>query len=545
MVNPKRSDEADDALSARKEQIVKEMHRNPALAKSMIADLTADYPDDPAVAARVLLFKAAIKSNEGDFDKQLEFSREALKLCRAHSLRLLEADALRVVGSYYVDHQNPTLAFEHLTAALELSVDLGHTMQIAQTHSSLGILHAVIYDFDESFKHFQQALDKYREVGGGIGMAKTHSNLATLYMEIDQDSNAIKHLKESLKYCEQESNHYSAAIALSSLGVMHKKREEHKQAIEYYERALEVGAGLPDTFKNGYTYARLALSHAILNNRKEAEGYLNQALQLVDKAGEHMGVDVMWTLCAETLVNLNRKQEARDLYLRAFQLHKPGSNQGVLEDIHEALAGLYAEEENMEGALRHQQMLSELRQKQRNHLVKRAVEQADRRRDILYSEQKKYSDKGIRSVKQKNHLLGRLVQSQSRSNRMMQSIHAELEKELPQTSGQARRIAQDTIGLIKRIMSENQDLPQIDSFLAEEHEEFVSRLSKRCPALTPTEMRVCILISLKLRSKEIADSMFISLDTVKTHRKNVRSKLKLPTGTNLTTFFVDLAATPS
>lgn len=45
--------------------------------------------------------------------------------------------------------------------------------------------------------------------------------------------------------------------------------------------------------------------------------------------------------------------------------------------------------------------------------------------------------------------------------------------------------------------------------------------------LTPAEMRVAVLIRHGTTSQQIADRLFISESTVKTHRKNIRNKLNL------------------
>jgi FixJ family two-component response regulator len=46
-------------------------------------------------------------------------------------------------------------------------------------------------------------------------------------------------------------------------------------------------------------------------------------------------------------------------------------------------------------------------------------------------------------------------------------------------------------------------------------------------ALSPTELRVASLIKHGLTTEEIAGQLFISLSTVRTHRKNIRKKLKI------------------
>ena len=45
--------------------------------------------------------------------------------------------------------------------------------------------------------------------------------------------------------------------------------------------------------------------------------------------------------------------------------------------------------------------------------------------------------------------------------------------------------------------------------------------------LTETEMKIAAMVKNKMASKEIAKLMYISLETVKAHRKNIRRKLKI------------------
>ena len=52
-------------------------------------------------------------------------------------------------------------------------------------------------------------------------------------------------------------------------------------------------------------------------------------------------------------------------------------------------------------------------------------------------------------------------------------------------------------------------------------------LTQLAGSLTPTEMRICRLIRKEMTSKEIAQAEGISPETVETHRRNIRRKLKL------------------
>ena len=50
---------------------------------------------------------------------------------------------------------------------------------------------------------------------------------------------------------------------------------------------------------------------------------------------------------------------------------------------------------------------------------------------------------------------------------------------------------------------------------------------KTISVLTETEMKIAAMVKNKMNSKEIASVMYISLETVKAHRKNIRRKLNI------------------
>lgn len=65
-------------------------------------------------------------------------------------------------------------------------------------------------------------------------------------------------------------------------------------------------------------------------------------------------------------------------------------------------------------------------------------------------------------------------------------------------------------------------------------------LARRYPTLTQTERRVCALLALHLRTKEIAVQMGVGERTVETHRQNIRRKLGVPKGKELSAFLCSL-----
>jgi PAS domain S-box-containing protein len=81
------------------------------------------------------------------------------------------------------------------------------------------------------------------------------------------------------------------------------------------------------------------------------------------------------------------------------------------------------------------------------------------------------------------------------------------------------------------------DLDKIKSNLNEITSPFVRSLEIKFSGLTPREIEICKMIKEGLSSKEIAESLNISVETIRNHRKNIRKKLGLANKkTNLIAF---------
>ncbi len=96
------------------------------------------------------------------------------------------------------------------------------------------------------------------------------------------------------------------------------------------------------------------------------------------------------------------------------------------------------------------------------------------------------------------------------------------------------------IGKILRDYNYNQNEWKVfDTNLHELHEDFVERLVKSYPSLTPKDIRLAILLRMNMTSKEIAPLMRKSFRSVELQRYRLRKKMKLSSKTNLSKFFIN------
>src|SRR5690606_21757920 len=125
------------------------------------------------------------------------------------------------------------------------------------------------------------------------------------------------------------------------------------------------------------------------------------------------------------------------------------------------------------------------------------------------------------------------VASQSELLKALESIMESVDEEAP------AKIKKDIAKILKDYNYTQNEWKVFDTNLHELHEDFVERLVKSYPDLTPKDIRLASLLRMNMASKEIAPLMRKSFRSVELQRYRLRKKMKLSSQTNLSKFFVN------
>lgn len=96
------------------------------------------------------------------------------------------------------------------------------------------------------------------------------------------------------------------------------------------------------------------------------------------------------------------------------------------------------------------------------------------------------------------------------------------------------------VAKIKARLTPESDWQRVELLFSELNPEFMDRLRKRFPGLTPAEGRLACLIYLGLDTKHMARLLSIETDSVKKTRQRLRAKLAIPPTTNLRDFIAQI-----
>ncbi len=97
----------------------------------------------------------------------------------------------------------------------------------------------------------------------------------------------------------------------------------------------------------------------------------------------------------------------------------------------------------------------------------------------------------------------------------------------------------DVLSLLDRNITSEDDWKVFESNFEQAHEEFLQRIKKTYPGLTPGDLKLCAYIRMNLSSKKIAPLLGISIRGVENHRYRLRRKMDLDRDVNLTTFIME------
>jgi len=92
--------------------------------------------------------------------------------------------------------------------------------------------------------------------------------------------------------------------------------------------------------------------------------------------------------------------------------------------------------------------------------------------------------------------------------------------------------------LFEEAENNEEDWEQFSRHFDDVHNNFLSRLKQQHPDLSPTDLKLCAYLRINLTTKEIAQSMGISVRGVETSRYRLRKKLEVPGDMNLYDFLI-------
>lgn len=485
--------------------------------------------------------------------KQIDSAFTALKYT-PNSIGKVE----NLISLYKQSIQNKQTDENIIDEAIAVSEALYYLKGLGESYSRKGLTARYEFDYANSVNYYKRALSYLSKSNDTLLLIKCLNGLGVTYRKLNLEKEAFNAYFEALNLSEKLRHEKSIAIALNGIGNVFIDTEEYDKALYYFQKdyALELknenlrgqeyalsNIGEIHLHKKSYDSAYYYLNKALLLTKelkhKESEAIQYNLLGLLfQKKGDYKRSTAYYTLAipflsnsnnvrylSNTLINIGENQVQTGQFSSAFENIATGLKSAKAihskENIilgYRALVNYYTRTKNYEKAFEAQKLATAFH----DSIVNEASQKSIISTQIAYETAKKDI--------QIQHLAIEKAQSQSKAkthfNRLLIISLLSLMAILGliylmnlRRKNSDLKIENQNSELQNYILQLNELRNKISgesTIKAEKFNEY--DLSKR-------EIEVLSFLKSGLSNEEIAEKMFVSKNTVKTHIKNIYSKL--------------------
>ncbi len=457
--------------------------------------------------ARSLREVAVCRLRLGDLNVGLSYMARAMNLFRKLGETYWEAESRCRIGDVQRRHGNYGLAYASLAKALDLARQAGSPELERYALLLTGVADLSLSQYTSACDLFTYVHAAGREEGDDLSMVRASASLALLYLKIGDFEEAMRHNREGLRGYRSLGFRFEEGTMLCNSAVIHDARRENEAAINDILQSIEIMREVGNREQEGRGCALAARYFANQRKMNLALYYQRVGVQILK------GIDskASRAVALMSVGYLSMIMESNDLgeraLNRAVQLSRDIQDGHVEGKCCFLLAKLYEHKDDQIRSLKFYKRYIDISswvydRTQIWAITDRRVESARNERKIALSE--------------------RWPPGGGKDNRLPERMRV---LRLDAGAGAAEPVDD---GGADMVQSDEDDI------------DLCRKISARCPALSPSEVRVGSLLARNRSTKEIADMLSLSVHTVETHRRKIRKKLALTRDENLTSYLMGL-----
>ncbi len=475
-----------------------------------------------------------------------EFFDRALRVYQRLGPEEERGKYLAQIGTYYQIVGNFKEAYKALSEGVRyLEMVSGDDNSLGQALGSLGVIAEVAGDHRGAMEYYLRAIAVWEPIGNVYGVANYLIKIARINVTMSRMERAMESLDRAFKLHQGAGNRLGMACTLDEIARAYSECGKPQESLKILPQALEMFTEMGMNRSIAGVLQRLGEAHFRLGNIREGLSYCEQASEIIDPTDRWNGAFVAETALAigAAYYRLGELVAARAAAERSVEFAESYDSRHQACEAHRLLSQILEELGDAVGALRHERQFARInkeifgieRQKEFAEIeLRQAIadvirEQQEQRRRAQEAEQEaRRHEAEVRALALKS------LHRDKALKRVQEAVR------LHTNGSEDRKLAGNVISDIENALDEHGEWRTFDKEFESVHHAFIGRVEDRCSDLTPTEIRITILIRLGLANKQIGDALFIAPATVKTHRRNIRRKFGLSAGANLTSMLLSI-----
>ncbi|MES2766858.1 MAG: tetratricopeptide repeat protein [Bacteroidota bacterium] len=406
----------------------------------------------------------------------------------------------------------------------------------------------------------------------GFGICESHGietpvhllyNTATIYSNVGEIQKALEYYFAALEIAERLNSFTLQAITLGAISTVYQENGDAEVALEYSSRALALHDKFINPAEKVLILAMMADNLESLNRLDEAESHLEQAWEIV--RGKNLRPKELRLLIASAALALKKGQDpealqllqnalvlaeeiqanrdkvkilletgklssSAELLMQALQTAQEIGFKASVPEIYHALYDHYERSGDIQAAFDNYKLF---------HTVKQEIHGEDairRMQVVMVQHEAEKARKDALNMRLKSELLEydarvRIQQLNDLKEDAIQKnqVLSEIKQNTQEALRQHGLKQQQTLRTIIKTAEEGATTfwQQLEDRSRLVEGEFAEKILQICPDLTPTELRIILLLKNGMSNKEISHLLFLAERTIEYHRTLIRKKLQL------------------
>ncbi len=435
----------------------------------------------------------------------------------------------KLAGSYI--YKNIDSATYYVEQGFELSKKNQYIDGIAQGYGFLGFLSRQQGNLSEAIQYYIKCLAIIQAQGYESEYPRMLNNLATLYLELDNYEKAKYYFEECIQLNTKNNAKKSLASNFTNLGLVYHHLNEFENSFRYFQKAINIRIEIKDTIGLASSYSYIGSLFEAQNDLDSALNYYNRSLIFRRLLNDRKGTSISLYQSGNIYFIEGQFKKALKYTLESFGIAKKWGYKAQERDASKVLYKIYKVNNNTTDALKYFE---------RYNLLADSLNNIEAQKKVIESEfQFEYN---------KKHLVDSLKNKQV----LVENELLEKENVLKENSLSIQRlwlflaiiIVLALIILVillrKNLKAKDTQLRtevklRLSEVLALQNQLSVQKEHNQTPIesiniilqdkLTEREQEVLDALVLGLPNKEIGEKLFLSINTIKTHIKNLYLKL--------------------
>jgi ATP/maltotriose-dependent transcriptional regulator MalT len=391
-------------------------------------------------------------------------------------------------------------------------------VKYAENLANIGVVKEVSGDYIAAIEFYLKALDVFKKQGLEEKASVVYNNIGIVYQQLNEPDKALEFYHLALSITERLKNEDLSAKRYNNIASIYEEyTDKQDSALYYYYKAHKYYA-LVNSKYLPVVENNIAYLHIVSGNYNKADSLLNKTLKHYRDIDESTKIAPVLRNFGQLCIKTARYKQAEQYLTEALGLSQEIKNKELEIEVLIVFINLYEQINEYKKANVLLKQLSgiekDVKGKEHKDFVERlqvqfSVKEKNQTIEILELKNKVQTKKMIRLWVFVSFLIIALI--------VWYYIYRLQKKNSKLQLLQMQRDIADYVSQIEEIKEQS---------LKQEQESKDKILEKlKSFGLTEREEEVLILISQGYKNAEIAEKMFVSLNTIKTHTKNIFIKL--------------------